>query len=529
MDEAKRNAKDIVDASGTLLEIVNGILDISKIEAGKLELSYSSYDSLETFSELAKLISPKMREKGLDFSYYIAPDLPCVLYGDVVNIKKIVTNLLGNSCKYTDKGYVRYEVNCENKNGYSKLIISVEDSGHGIKKDSLENLFTKFQRLDDYKNSTIEGTGLGLAITKQLTELMGGKIIVHSVYGTGSKFTVVINQKIDFENKSIVKDTKKSNIDLHNKKILIVDDNLLNLKVASKLLEKYNANYIAVCNSGFECLEAIEDGNHFDIILLDDMMPKMSGVDTLKKLRKIDGFNTPVVALTANAISGMREKYLKDGFDGYLAKPIEKEELIKILNELLYNTGDSLGKKVENNKKNEIIIIPVENNIEKELGKKLDFTYNTSVMDSLDTSSIDLIPVVDLDEDIVNDEEKYDEDYLKKNGVNLKYALDLLGDMDMYDMTLHDFLVEVEEKWDKIIEYKNSSDMKNYATEVHSLKSDSKYLGLMKLADIAYQHELKSKDNDIDYVNKHFSELENEYNKIIEIIKKYDNSKKMLN
>ena len=225
----------------------------------------------------------------------------------------------------------------------------------------------------------------------------------------------------------------------------------------------------------------------------------------------------------------MREKYLKDGFDGYLAKPIEKEELIKILNELLYNTGDSLGKKVENNKKNEIIIIPVENNIEKELGKKLDFTYNTSVMDSLDTSSIDLIPVVDLDEDIVNDEEKYDEDYLKKNGVNLKYALDLLGDMDMYDMTLHDFLVEVEEKWDKIIEYKNSSDMKNYATEVHSLKSDSKYLGLMKLADIAYQHELKSKDNDIDYVNKHFSELENEYNKIIEIIKKYDNSKKMLN
>ena len=128
---------------------------------------------------------------------------------------------------------------------------------------------------------------MGLAITKQLTELMGGKIIVHSVYGTGSKFTVVINQKIDFENKSIVKDTKKSNIDLHNKKILIVDDNLLNLKVASKLLEKYNANYIAVCNSGFECLEAIEDGNHFDIILLDDMMPKMSGVDTLKKLRKL--------------------------------------------------------------------------------------------------------------------------------------------------------------------------------------------------------------------------------------------------
>ena len=530
LEEAKMNAKDIVDASGTLLEIVNGILDISKIEAGKLELSYSSYDSLETFSELAKLISPKMREKGLDFSYYIDPDLPSVLYGDVVNMKKIVTNLLGNACKYTDKGYVRYEVNCDNKGDYSELIISVEDSGHGIKKESLENLFTKFQRLDDYKNSTIEGTGLGLAITKQLTELMGGKIIVHSIYETGSKFTVVINQKIDFEKTSVSKDTKKSNINLYNKKILIVDDNSLNLKVASKLLEKYKANCISVCNSGFECLDIIKSGKKFDIILLDDMMPKMSGVDTLKELRKIEGFNTPIVALTANAISGMKEKYLKDGFDGYLAKPIEKEELIKILNELLYNTGSNSEKNMDSKKENEIIIIPVENNIEKELGNKLDFTYNASVMDSLDTSSIDLIPVVDLvDNDIINNEDKYDENYLKKNGVNIKYALDLLGDMDMYNMTLHDFLEEVEEKWNKIVEYNKSSDMKNYATEVHSLKSDSKYLGLMKLADIAYQHELKSKDDNVDYVKKHFSELENEYKKTIKVLKKYDNSKKMLN
>ena len=530
LEEAKMNAKDIVDASGTLLEIVNGILDISKIEAGKLELSYSSYDSLETFSELAKLISPKMREKGLDFSYYIDPDLPSVLYGDVVNMKKIVTNLLGNACKYTDKGYVRYEVNCDNKGDYSELIISVEDSGHGIKKESLENLFTKFQRLDDYKNSTIEGTGLGLAITKQLTELMGGKIIVHSIYETGSKFTVVINQKIDFEKTSVSKDTKKSNINLYNKKILIVDDNSLNLKVASKLLEKYKANCISVCNSGFECLDIIKSGKKFDIILLDDMMPKMSGVDTLKELRKIKGFNTPIVALTANAISGMKEKYLKDGFDGYLAKPIEKEELIKILNELLYNTGSNSEKNMDSKKENEIIIIPVENNIEKELGNKLDFTYNASVMDSLDTSSIDLIPVVDLvDNDIINNEDKYDENYLKKNGVNIKYALDLLGDMDMYNMTLHDFLEEVEEKWNKIVEYNKSSDMKNYATEVHSLKSDSKYLGLMKLADIAYQHELKSKDDNVDYVKKHFSELENEYKKTIKVLKKYDNSKKMLN
>ena len=530
LDEAKENAKDIVEASGTLLEIVNGILDISKIEAGKLELSYSPYNAYETFEELAKLISPKMREKGLDFSHYIAPDLPATLYGDVLNIKKIVTNLLSNACKYTDKGYVRYEVNCVNVGDYSRLIISVEDSGHGINKQSIDKLFTKFQRLEEDKNTTIEGTGLGLAITKQLTELMGGKIIVHSVYGTGSKFTVVLNQKIEKEeilNESQINDK----IDLTDIKILIVDDNSLNLKVASKLLEKDKANCITTCNSGFECLDLINKGEKFDIILLDDMMPKMSGVETLVKLRKIDNFNTPVVALTANAISGMKEKYLIDGFDGYLAKPIEKDELVKVFNELLFNCVDNIdiSKNIDVSSNNEAVIIPVEDNAVKNLGNKLDFTYNASVMDNLDTTNlIKTIPVADIDSDSVQEDEIYDTSYLEKNGVNLNFALELLGDMDIYDSTLCDFLDEADDKWKRIVEYKESSDMKNYAIEVHSLKSDSKYLGLMNLADIAYQHEIKSKENDAEYVYNHFSELENEYKNMLEVIKKYNNSKKML-
>ena len=195
LGEAKENARDIVNASQTLLEIVNGILDISKIEAGKLEIVNSKYNAIDTFEELAKLITPKMDEKGLDFTYKIAPDLPPVLFGDHANLKKIVTNLLSNACKYTEQGYVRYEVNCVNTNDVSKLIISVEDSGRGIKKENIDKLFTKFQRLEEDRNTTIEGTGLGLAITKQLIELMGGKIIVHTVYGEGSKFTVVLNQK----------------------------------------------------------------------------------------------------------------------------------------------------------------------------------------------------------------------------------------------------------------------------------------------------------------------------------------------
>jgi len=235
LGEAQENAKDIVNASQTLLEIVNGILDISKIEAGKIEIVNSKYNAPETFEELAKLITPKMNEKGLDFSYNIAPDLPMTLFGDHANIKKIVTNLLSNACKYTDKGFVHYEVNCINTKGVSKLIISVEDSGRGIKKESVDKMFTKFQRLEEDRNTTIEGTGLGLAITKQLIELMGGRIIVHTVYGQGSKFTVVLNQKIttadEVTNKKV-----KTTLDLNGVRILMVDDTPLNLKVGCKLL-----------------------------------------------------------------------------------------------------------------------------------------------------------------------------------------------------------------------------------------------------------------------------------------------------
>ena len=197
LEEAKSNAKDIVNASDTLLEIVNGILDISKIEAGKFEIVCSPYNAPETFKELAKLITPRMEEKGLDFTYKIADDLPQTLYGDHANIKKVVTNFLSNAAKYTEHGFVRYEVNCIKNGDNCRLIITVEDSGRGIKKEKVDKLFTKFDRLDVDRNTTVEGTGLGLAITKQLVEMMGGKIVVHTVFGQGSKFTAMIDQKID--------------------------------------------------------------------------------------------------------------------------------------------------------------------------------------------------------------------------------------------------------------------------------------------------------------------------------------------
>ena len=501
IDDAKENAKDIVSASGTLLEIVNGILDISKIEAGKVEIINSTYNPKEVFLELAKLITPKMSEKGLDFTYNIANDLPDYLYGDHANIKKVVTNLLSNACKYTESGFVHYEVSCVNSSDISRLIISVEDSGRGIKKENVEKLFTKFQRLDEDRNTTIEGTGLGLAITKQLVELMGGQIIVHTVYKEGSKFTVILNQKIDknpINNEKKLKDT----LNLENVKILLVDDTNLNIKVAVKLLERYNANMITTCISGFECIDRIMNGEKYDVILLDDMMPKMSGVETLQKLKQIEGFNMPVVALTANAITGMREKYLKDGFDDYLAKPIEKDQLIHVMNKIL---DRSVTSEINSISYNEPIIQRSEDIVKEEKVEELE-----------DNTNPNIISVVDINKPIV-----YDRTYLEANGVLVNHALELLGDMEMYNMTIKDFYADVSKKWDKIVEYKNQNNMSDYAIEVHSLKSDCKYLGFMRLADISYQHELKSKANDVNYVISNFNELEEEYHKVFSMVKEY--------
>ena len=776
IDEAKENAKDIINASGTLLEIVNGILDISKIEAGKLEITNSVYNARSVYEELAKLITPKMSEKGLDFSFFIAPDLPETLYGDHTNIRKVVTNLLSNAAKYTEHGFVRYEVNCINKGDVCKLVISVEDSGRGIKQENVDKLFTKFQRLDEDKNTTIEGTGLGLAITKQLVELMGGKIVVHTVYGEGSKFTVVLNQQIKHEEVKVIESAPKETIDISGKKILLVDDNALNLKVAKKLLERLNGNDITTVESGFECLDRIKAGEKYDVIMMDDMMPKMSGQETFKELKKLPGFNIPVVALTANAIEGMRESYLSQGFNDYLSKPIEKNNLIKVLDRVLFssdkgiseterkhleeaeaekkaaeekekakslNPSDEKEEEKEVSEKNQVIKVEEDvESVEEEISKtknygaslfgrteekpkapqKSDFksfyasghkeekkeepveerkviervvdttkkeepkkqnmkgnflVFTPSIKKDKPKAEVDeketeifsksfrdeykketspttepkteaettpktepatepktevettpktepvtepktevettpktepatepkteaetapktepatepkteaettpetepatepkteaettpkTEPVTEpkteaeptpeteptKEETPVKEEEKeakedstteveenkveeekrdmneenvvYDENYLKSHGVDVDHGLELLGDMEMYNMTFQDFLAEVEDKFNRIKTYREAKDMPNYAIEVHSLKSDCKYLGFMTLADIAYQHELKSKEADQAWVDENFAALETEYNKTLQIAKAY--------
>lgn len=337
-DEAKDEVKDIIMASQSLLEIVNGILDISKIEANKLEIVNAEYDFNKVLEELVALTRARMGDKPLQFKTSFDPTIPTVLYGDHTRIKQIILNLLTNAVKYTKEGYINFKVDSVIKEDVCRLIISVEDSGIGIKEENINKLFSKFERFDLEKNITIEGTGLGLAITKKLVDLMNGKIVVQSTYGEGSRFTVAIDQKIVKTPTITIKDQNEQKevkaFDVSGKRILVVDDNKLNLKVAARLLKEYNVE-IETIDSGFECIEKIKAGQTYDLILMDDMMPKMTGTETIAKLKQIEGYNIPTIALTANAISGMKEKYMKAGFDGYLSKPIDKLELNRIINDFL--------------------------------------------------------------------------------------------------------------------------------------------------------------------------------------------------
>lgn len=328
IEAAKQDAKDIILASQNLLEIVNGILDISKIEANKMEISNTKYNIKTESENLYKLIKPRIGEKPIEFVMNIAPDVPTTLYGDKGKVKEIMTNLLTNAVKYTEQGEINLEISCINKNDNSTIIISVEDTGRGIKPEKIDKLFTKFERLDEDRNTTLEGTGLGLAITKRLVEMMNGKIIVQSVFGNESKFTVYLPQKIIYD-KELKVEPQKEVLNLVDKKVLVVDDNDLNLKIADRLLKKYNLQ-VDTCKSGYECLEKIKDQT-YDLIFMDDMMPKMSGTETLHIIQESPTFKTKVIALTANAIEGMKEKYIEEGFNDYLAKPIDKDELEKVL------------------------------------------------------------------------------------------------------------------------------------------------------------------------------------------------------
>ena len=329
--QIKEDAQDIQVASQNLLEIVGNILDISKIESDKMEIAEVSYSFKEDAKALAKINSTRIGDKHIDFKVYISDDIPDFLLGDKIHIKEVLNNLLSNALKYTEEGIVAFNCKCINQDDTCNLIISVQDTGRGIKQEDIDKLFNKFERLGVEKNTTTEGTGLGLAITKKLVEMMGGKITVTSTFGQGSLFMVNIPQKIDrntvmTQNSEVIVIGENNEVDYSTKKVLVVDDNPLNIKVATRALSNLNMQIDSV-TSGQACIDKINAGETYDIILMDIMMPGMSGETTLAHLKANPNFNLPVIALTADAVSGAREKYLSAGFNDYIAKPFNRDQI----------------------------------------------------------------------------------------------------------------------------------------------------------------------------------------------------------
>lgn len=335
-------ANNIKNSSEYLLRILNDILDFSKIEAGKMETVEDKYNVPQMLVDVMRILNERAEKKYLAVSFNASPDIPKELSGDVTRIKQIILNLISNAVKYTEKGTITLNAESEIVDNICHLKVSVSDTGIGMTEEGLSKLFDKFTRLDLKKNINIEGTGLGMAITKSLLTMMGGKIDVKSEYGKGSTFTVIIPQLIldptpigNFVSAASTEaktdSAKETPFTAPDANVLVVDDNKLNRVVFTKLLKRTEIN-VDDADGGLKCIEMCK-AKKYDVIFMDHMMPEPDGIQTLQMLKGIDTPNndTPVIVLTANAISGLKPQYIKQGFNDYMSKPIKADLLDEML------------------------------------------------------------------------------------------------------------------------------------------------------------------------------------------------------
>ncbi len=347
-DEVAEDSENIQAAGNLLLHLINDILDMSKLESGKMTLTPDVYNPGDMLSEIVALLWIRAKEKGLDFHVDVSPDIPASLEGDEIRIKQILINVINNSIKYTKEGAVTLSIEKGETNGnMTNIIYSVTDTGIGIKKENIPYLFTAFKRVDEERNKYIEGTGLGLSIVKQLIDLMGGRITVNSVYTRGSTFIIEIPQRvmdekqigeIDLENRQDRghREGYRAKFEAPEAKILVVDDNVTNLMVAEKLLRDTKVR-IDKASSGKEALVKTLS-QEYQVIFMDHLMPEMDGIVCAKRIRNQAGGlsrESKIVALTANAGGDNRQLYEREGFDGYLTKPVSGEAIEKELYRLL--------------------------------------------------------------------------------------------------------------------------------------------------------------------------------------------------
>lgn len=471
-------ARNIEGASKALLSIINDILDISKIESGKVELVSGEYLLFDILLDCYNMNQSRMQENALDFIIDINPRIPRSLYGDSTRIRQIMNNLLSNACKYTKKGYVLFSVDYEKLDEDSiMLTFSVKDTGIGIKSEDIDKLFEDFTRLEENRNRNIEGTGLGLNLTKAYTEMMGGTVSVHSIYNQGSTFIVNLPQKViswddigDFKDnydKYMAMDIERLHVPYApSANILVVDDVPMNLLVARGILKQSTMN-IDTAENGPDSLELVCK-KKYDIIFLDHMMPNMDGVETLHRMKALkDSLNidTPVIVITANAISGAREEYLNAGFDDYISKPVREEELFRIL--WKYLPEELVEERIEIADSGDDVI-----------------SRNSSITDG----RIDV-----------------------KTG--LMYCLD---DVDFYNELIQEY-IRVP-RLEDMTRYYEAKDLENYRITVHSMKGTSLTIGAVTLSEHFKELEMACKRNDYDYILKNHSSVYEEYEDMLSFL-----------
>ena len=495
-EEIREYAVNIQSASHTLLAIINDILDISKIESGKMEIIPVEYELFSVLNDCYHMAKARADAKKLDFEMEIDANVPSGLYGDEVRVRQIINNFLSNAVKYTEEGHVVLRLGYELLKGKQLLLkIEVEDSGIGIRKTDMDRLFLNFTRVDEQKNRNIQGTGLGLSLTRNLVQLMGGEIHVTSEYGKGSVFTAVIPQGIvnaepmgDFTKKyeQFICASQESGLTpwAPKAKILVVDDVEMNLKVAQNYIRQTGAR-VDLAHSGEECLQLVRR-EAYDMIFLDHMMPQMDGVETLHAMRREKNplnEKTPVIALTANAIAGAKEKYLEDGFSDYLSKPIREEALMELLRsylpEKLLEEKDSPKEKQE--EKNAEAAEKME---QKEAAEEMRFVSGKVTLEErfpyLNTSSGMIYCMNEEDFYLEMIDTFIQED--KRKVLNNSYA---------------------EESWE------------NYQVYIHALKSTSLTIGADELSGHAKELELAAKEADDSYIKAHHAEVMGEYGSLL--------------
>ncbi len=334
----KDDISQIVSSGNSMLDIVNNILDISKIETGKQTLIEKEYKTVDLLTDVVNITKSKIGSKPVKLMINVDQNISSTLNGDYSKLYQVLINILANSAKYTDVGRITFTLSSTKDNDMENLLFKITDTGTGIKEEDQTKLFEKGTRLNNATDSEIEGSGYGLAITKQYVETLGGKIWFESKYRVGSTFYIEVPQKIvdatplsqTMQQQPKAETTEKKDCSAYT--VLIVDDNLLNIKVAKRVLEGYKFNVESV-TAGKDCVYKIKEGVKYDAIFMDHMMPEMDGIETLHVLKKLDGYELPpIIALTANAVSGMKEMYLSEGFDDYLSKPINVQELDRVVN-----------------------------------------------------------------------------------------------------------------------------------------------------------------------------------------------------